>query len=454
METSIVKRYRGTNSVQEVLKRTRTNSGTVRNENLAIALARKLQGEGRMANLRLAVLPEACVKTGTNTITNLYSLDKTPNDLTTSAAPYLSGFIAPNEKYAILNPNGGSRFLSHPTISFAANEPWTVSIMLNWNGKTGTGDRLFGAILNNSAFFTHIGTNELFFKNESGSASYLGTNLFHGKNTFLQLIAPGNGKLKVGRNGSFIEYTIATNFVFELLLKAYTIYTSGKVYFYAIESTSLSEAQCLADYNFWRSYIPEIETVQIGTQQWATSNLDIVTTPMGTAIPEVTDNAAWAALTTPAWCHYNNDSANGAIYGKLYNWYAVKQIQDDITAYNAANPTKPWGYHIPTQSELTTLQTFLEGASVAGSKMKVTGTSYWASPNTGATNESGFTGLGGGRRRNDTGAFAANTTAGYFASITESSGNYYLLYISSADAVANIITGVKKLGTSIRLIKD
>jgi hypothetical protein len=64
-------------------------------------------------------------------------------------------------------------------------------------------------------------------------------------------------------------------------------------------------------------------SVTICTQVWTLNNLDVTTYRNGESIPEVTDPTAWAALTTGAWCYYNNDSATGAIYGKLYNWYAV-----------------------------------------------------------------------------------------------------------------------------------
>lgn len=65
------------------------------------------------------------------------------------------------------------------------------------------------------------------------------------------------------------------------------------------------------------------ESVTIGTQIWMTKNLVVDHYRNGDPIPEVKDSAQWANLTTGAWCYYNNDAANGAIYGKLYNWYAI-----------------------------------------------------------------------------------------------------------------------------------
>ena len=450
-----------------------SDSGTVQNAKLVQDIVKYYKNSGRWGNIRLMVAPSAGINIRDSSpykyTSKLYSFDRIPNNVAQSTAglqPYLSGFIAPNEKYAILNPNGGSKIMTHNAISFGTGDKWTVSLMVNPNGvvpaiaanefcgKGGTG-RL--CIMGSS--------NKYLFQNESGGAdastviSYLAA---IAKNTLVQFVAEGNGTCKVFENGVLKgTLTVATNFVINTLLAGRNnLYFNGKLHLYTVEATALSAAQCLADFNFWRSYIPEIETVQIGTQQWASSNLDIVTTPMGTAIPEVTDNAAWAALTTPAWCHYTPNGtdveriANGAIYGKLYNWYAVKQIQDDITAYNLANPTKPWGYHIPTQAELTTLQTYLGGSSVAGGKMKVTGTTYFVSPNTGATNESGFSALGGGRRSDVDGSFGGLLNWLLIWTNTESGSNATRGYISNTSTNFSISTDSKKMGMPIRLIKD
>jgi uncharacterized protein (TIGR02145 family) len=128
--------------------------------------------------------------------------------------------------------------------------------------------------------------------------------------------------------------------------------------------------------------------VTICCQSWMTKNLDVATYRNGDTIPEVTDAAEWAALTTGAYCYYDNDSATyAATYGKLYNWYAV----------NDPRGLAPEGWHIPTDFEWTTLSNCLGGT--AGGAMKETGTTHWQSPNTDATNISGFTGLPGGWRR-------------------------------------------------------
>jgi len=131
-----------------------------------------------------------------------------------------------------------------------------------------------------------------------------------------------------------------------------------------------------------------LSSVQIGNQTWTLKNLDVSTYRNGDPIPQVQDNTAWANLSTGAWCYYLNNTANGTIYGKLYNWYAV----------NDPRGLAPNGYHIPTDAEWTTLTTYLGGSTLAGGKMKEAGSSHWLSPNTGATNSSGFKGLPGGFR--------------------------------------------------------
>jgi len=131
-----------------------------------------------------------------------------------------------------------------------------------------------------------------------------------------------------------------------------------------------------------------LPTIQIGTQKWMSKNLDVAFYRNGDPIPQVTEPAAWAALTTGAWCYYNNDPIQGAKYGKIYNWYAV----------NDPRGLAPQGWHIPSDAEWTTLGNTLGGNSIAGGKMKEAGTLNWASPNFGANNSSGFAGLPGGDR--------------------------------------------------------
>ena len=131
-----------------------------------------------------------------------------------------------------------------------------------------------------------------------------------------------------------------------------------------------------------------IETVVIGTQEWTTKNLNVSKYKNGDIIPEVKDPEKWASLTTGAWCYYNNDTNSEAIYGKLYNWYAV----------NDPRGLAPEGYHIPSDEDWDILRSYLGGKEVAGGKLKEKGINHWKSPNKDATNERDFTALPGGCR--------------------------------------------------------
>jgi uncharacterized protein (TIGR02145 family) len=195
-------------------------------------------------------------------------------------------------------------------------------------------------------------------------------------------------------------------------------------------------------------------SVAIGTQIWSTTNLDVTTYRDGTPIPQVTDPTQWQNLTTGAWCYYNNDPANGIIYGKLYNWYAVAGIHDN----DPSTPNKilaPTGWHVPSDTEWSTLTTFLGGNTVAGGKMKSIGTSLWQSPNTAATNSSGFTGFPGGYRSND-GIFNDFMINGNWWSSSE--GNIpnisWTRYLHYNDSFAGFVTFNKIGGFSVRLVKD
>jgi len=127
-------------------------------------------------------------------------------------------------------------------------------------------------------------------------------------------------------------------------------------------------------------------TIKIGDQWWMAENLKVTHYRTGDAIPHVTDNNAWWNLSTGAYCRYGNDAAKAETFGNLYNWYAV----DD--SRNIA----PAGWHMPVVLEWKKLFDHLGGLSVAGGKMKET--ARWSNPNTGATNECGFSALPGGYR--------------------------------------------------------
>ena len=200
-----------------------------------------------------------------------------------------------------------------------------------------------------------------------------------------------------------------------------------------------------------------IPTVLIGTQAWTTKNLDVATYSDGTPIPQVTDPTTWANLTTGAWCYYNNDPVNGAAYGKLYNFYAVAGIWNEASKTDASQRKKlaPTGYHIPTDGEWTDLTDYLGGATIAGDKMKETGSAHWPSANVDATNSSGFTGLPGGYRSFDGNVFNVGDF-GYWWSSSQAylRSEVWLRNLYSYSGNVFITNFYKPSGFSVRCLRD
>jgi uncharacterized protein (TIGR02145 family) len=190
-------------------------------------------------------------------------------------------------------------------------------------------------------------------------------------------------------------------------------------------------------------------TTVIGTQVWMAENLKTTKYNDNSTIPLVTDASAWAASTTPAYCWQNNDAATyKATYGALYNWYVV-----DATS-NGGKNVCPTGWHVPTDAEWTTLTTYLGGVSVAGGKLKETGLTHWFDPNTGATNETGFTALPGGARNNN-GTYGDVKVGGYWWSSTETWTTYaWYGYIYYNGTDVNSSNSPERNGFSVRCVRD
>ena len=147
-------------------------------------------------------------------------------------------------------------------------------------------------------------------------------------------------------------------------------------------------------------------TLLIGNQCWLKENLNVGVMINGSE--NMSDNGV-----IEKYC-YNDDPANCEIYGGLYQWNEVMEY----TTAQGVQSICPSGWHLPTDGEWTVLTDFLGGESVAGGKMKETGTIHWQSPNTGATNESWFTALPAGHRASGV-YFGGLGTNGYFWTSTE-----------------------------------
>jgi uncharacterized protein (TIGR02145 family) len=191
-------------------------------------------------------------------------------------------------------------------------------------------------------------------------------------------------------------------------------------------------------------YIDKYQPLSIGNQVWMLKNLEVDTYRNGDSIPQVMDSDQWIKLKTGAMCYYS--AGLDSIYGKLYNWYAV----------NDSRGLAPVGWHIPTQAEWIELDNFLGDSNLSGGKLKEIGTSHWNSPNTGATNEIGFTALPGGYRR-WMGEFSSAGLIGMWWTSTVYGGYYGgCVYISSFSAILNCQGGGndREYGLSVRCVKD
>jgi len=195
--------------------------------------------------------------------------------------------------------------------------------------------------------------------------------------------------------------------------------------------------------------------VKIRDQIWMAENLKYLPSVVGPAT---------GSQTTPHYYVYGYDgtnvadakaTTNYATYGVLYNWPAAMKGE----ASSTSNPSGvqgvcPKGWHLPSDAEWKQLSYYLGGASIAGGKLKQTGTTHWYFPNTGATNESGFTALPGGERNSD-GIFNYIEISGSWWSSTEINADIgWLLDMSSnlSDATENGYE--KSYGFSIRCVKD
>jgi uncharacterized protein (TIGR02145 family) len=186
------------------------------------------------------------------------------------------------------------------------------------------------------------------------------------------------------------------------------------------------------------------KTVTINKQVWMAENLRTTKYNDGTAIPLVTDDKVWAALITPAFCWYNNDETrNKNKYGALYNWYTV-----------STNKLCPKGWHVSLDKEWATLTTYLGGEKVAGGKLKEIGTIHWKSPNTGATNESGFTALPSGSRATNGSFRLGGEGVSFWSSMEHNASQAWFSSLTYNYSILTIFYAYKQVGWSIRCLMD
>ena len=186
------------------------------------------------------------------------------------------------------------------------------------------------------------------------------------------------------------------------------------------------------------------KTIQIGDQLWMAKNLKVTKYQDGSDIPHLRDDEDWTGTTFGAYSINKDNSSNELdIYGLFYNGYAATDSPS----------IAPTGWHIPTDDEWQVLVDYL-GVD-AGGKMKEVGTTHWLEPNTGATNESGFTALAGGYRNDFNGNtyFTGNYVHYWSKTVHDHNGGWSRVLFNQTSDVDRKYLGLNH-GFYIRCLKD
>ncbi len=189
------------------------------------------------------------------------------------------------------------------------------------------------------------------------------------------------------------------------------------------------------------------KTVNHGTQIWTCSNLNVTKFRNGDPIPEAKTAEEWKSAgqaKKPAWCYFNNDPATSDKFGKLYNWYAIKDSRG----------LTPKGWHVATNADWSGLFKNLTGMDIAGTKLK--SREEWKTRN--GTDIIGFEGLPAGYRTAD-GKFEAKGTHCQWWSNSvpvevKKSNQIYSVVLKDALPEASYMQMNKEYGLSVRCVKD
>jgi uncharacterized protein (TIGR02145 family) len=189
------------------------------------------------------------------------------------------------------------------------------------------------------------------------------------------------------------------------------------------------------------------KSVKIWKQTWMAENLNESHFRNGEAIPEARTPLEWERAGKngePAWCYYDNNPANGKIYGKLYNWYAVADPRN----------IAPVVWHIPTYAEWVILLNDKGDENTIGGDLKETGTSHWFDPNVYASDIHGFKALPGGYREVPEKFYTMRTSGNWW---TATECHPYRAWHTSIESIYGALTfreEMKSSGYSVRCVKD
>ena len=233
-------------------------------------------------------------------------------------------------------------------------------------------------------------------------------------------------------------------------VRAYAVISSGTYYGNQLMFTTDIPQINLVIYNPGLEYgtVSDIEgniykTIQIGDQLWMAGNLKSTKLNDGTFLINVIPDDLWYTFASGAYCWYNNNISYKDVYGALYNWYAVQ-----------TGKICPTGWHVPSQEEWMEMINHTGGIPVAGGRMKEAGTTHWLSPNTGATNESGFTALPGGSYYGGKHFSNMGIAAFFWSSSQIGINSAWVRYLSCNYSDVRRIQYKKEYGFSVRCLKD
>lgn len=264
----------------------------------------------------------------------------------------------------------------------------------------------------------------------------------------------GDGGTSTERSPCYIYYSTGNFTVSLTVTNSYGSDTETKVnYITVTEEGDNPDSDIIFNPDLTYGTVNDIDdntykTIQIGTQTWMAENIRTTKYNDGTPIPHAIDCSEWGEE-NPAFCWYNNDQTEyGDTYGALYNWYAISPTT------NGDKNLCPTGWHVPSDAEWTILIDYL-GGILEGGKLKETGILHWEKPNSGATNESGFTALPGGVRETDCN-FYSLYLGGVWWSSSEDSYHWkaWVRYLSADGDGVGRIDSQKSKGFSVRCVKD
>lgn len=248
--------------------------------------------------------------------------------------------------------------------------------------------------------------------------------------------------------GSFVSFMTSLNPATTYYIRAYASNNAGTAYSDQDTFTTRPPENAVFNPNLTYGSVSDYEgniykTIVIGTQTWMAENLRTTVYQNGDSIPNGRNNN-WNS-STPAYAVFENKEINNTKYGKLYNWFAVTDPRNLC----------PVGWHVPSETEMITLENFLGGTNVAGGKLKSI-SSLWKYPNAGATNESGFSGLPGGVKEAN-GSFREISENGNLWTSTEEQGFGWqarFRYLSYANKNLFKYYYNKNNGYAVRCVKD